>query len=158
MDNNLTVWQVLLFLVGAYLLGSIPSAYQAGRWLKGIDVRQYVTGNVGGSNVFHSVSRWAIVPVAIFDIGKAALAAWLALYVLEWGPAVAMAAGLCVFIGHNWSLFLDFKGGRGLSCVAGTLLVVFPWGGGDSNRPGAPGCAAEEYSDHLNRFVTIAPG
>jgi glycerol-3-phosphate acyltransferase PlsY len=129
MENDPAIWQVALFLVGSYLLGSIPSAYLAGRWLKGIDVRQYGTGNVGGSNVYHSVSRWAIIPVAIFDIGKAALAAWLALYVLEWGPGVAMAAGLCVFIGHTWSLFLGFKGGRGLSCVAGTLLVVFPWGG-----------------------------
>lgn len=128
MDNDLILWQVGLFLAGAYLLGSIPSAYLAGRWLKGIDVRQYGTGNVGGSNVWHSVAHWAIVPVAIFDIGKAAFAAWLALYVLEWGYGVAMAAGICVAIGHAWSIFLGFQGGRGLSCVVGLLAVTFPVG------------------------------
>jgi len=125
---DVRVWQVILFLVGAYLIGSVPSAYLAGRWLKGIDVREYGSGNVGGSNVWHSVARWAIVPVAIFDIGKAALMTWLAMVVLEWGAGLALVAGLFVAIGHAWSIFLRFSGGRGLSCLVGTLLVAFPTG------------------------------
>ena len=128
MDNDPAVWQVALFLVGSYLLGSVPSAYLAGRWVKGIDIRQYGTGSVGGSNVWNSVAHWAVVPVAIFDIGKAALVAWLALYMLEWGEGVAMAAGLCAAIGHAWPIFLNFTGGRGVGCIFGTLVVVFPWG------------------------------
>jgi glycerol-3-phosphate acyltransferase PlsY len=127
-NNDVVTWQAILLLVGAYLLGSIPSAYLAGRWIKGIDVREYGSGNVGGSNVWHSVARWAIVPVAIFDIGKAVLMTWLTMYTLEWGVGLAFMAGLCVAIGHAWSIFLGFSGGRGLSCVVGTLVVVFPIG------------------------------
>lgn len=122
------VWQTVLLLIGAYLLGSIPTAYLAGRWLRGIDVRQHGTGNVGGSNVWQSVARWTVVPVGLFDIGKAALPVWLALSLLGLGYPVAVAAGLCAALGHAWSLYLGFTGGRALSCILGTLAVVFPWG------------------------------
>ena len=129
MTSDPLLWQLALFLIGSYLLGAIPSAYLMGRWLRGIDIREYGSGNVGGSNVWHSVSRWAIVPVALFDIGKAVFVAWLALYFLEWGPGVAMGGGIMTLIGHAWSLFLDFNGGRGLSCIVGMLVVIFPLGG-----------------------------
>jgi len=119
---------IALCVLIAYLLGSIPTAYLVGRWLRGIDIRQYGTGNVGGSNVWHSVARWAVVPVGLFDIGKAALPAWLALGPLRLGYPVAVAAGLCAAVGHAWSLYLGFTGGRAMSCVLGTLAVVFPWG------------------------------
>ena len=122
------IWQTILLLIGAYLLGSIPTAYLTGRWLRGIDVRQYGTGNVGGSNVWHSVAHWAIVPVGLFDVCKAALPAWLALGPLGLGYPVAVAAGLCAGLGHAWSLYLGFTGGRALSCILGMLVVVFPWG------------------------------
>jgi len=120
--------QTILLLIGAYLLGSIPTAYLTGRWLRHIDVRQYGTGNVGGSNVWHSIARWAIVPVGLFDVIKAALPAWLALGPLDLGYPLAIAAGLCAALGHAWPLYLGFTGGRALSCILGTLVVVFPWG------------------------------
>ena len=62
--------QVILLTIGAYLLGSVPTSYIAGRLLKGIDIRNYGSGTVSGANVWHSVSRWAVVPVGIFDILK----------------------------------------------------------------------------------------
>ncbi|MEA3377533.1 MAG: glycerol-3-phosphate acyltransferase [Chloroflexota bacterium] len=122
------IWQAISLLIGAYFVGSIPTAYLAGRWLRGIDVRQHGTGNVGGSNVWHSVARWAVVPVGLFDVGKAALPAWLALGALDLGYPVAVAAGLCAAVGHAWSLYLGFTGGRALGCILGTLAVVFPQG------------------------------
>ncbi len=122
------IWQAILLCIGAYLLGSIPTAYLAGRRLRGIDVRQYGTGNVGGSNLWHSVARWTTVPVGLFDVCKAALPAWLALGPLDLGYPVAIAAGLCAALGHAWSLYLGFTGGRALSSILGTLAVVFPWG------------------------------
>jgi len=112
----------------AYLLGSIPTAYLTGRWLRHIDIRQYGTGNVGGSNVWESVARWAVVPVGLFDVCKAALPAWLALSLLDLGYPVAVVAGLCAALGHTWSLYLGFTDGRALSSILGTLAVVFPWG------------------------------
>lgn len=114
--------------IGAYLLGSVPSAYLAGRWLRGIDIRQYGSRNVGGSNTWKNVARWAVVPVGLFDLGKAALPTWLALHRLDLGYSVAVVAGLCAALGHAWSLYLRFTGGRALSCILGTLAVVFPSG------------------------------
>ncbi|HIP87574.1 MAG TPA: glycerol-3-phosphate acyltransferase [Anaerolineales bacterium] len=123
------VWQGVLLCVGAYLLGAFPTAYVVGRLVRGIDIRQYGTGNVGASNVWNSIGRWAAVPVAAGDIGKAALSAWLALKPLDLGYAWAVAAGLCAALGHAWSPYLRFTGGRGLASIIGTLLVVFPLGG-----------------------------
>lgn len=122
----MTLQLVLLVTVG-YLLGSIPTAYLAGRWLRGIDVRRFGSGTVSGSMVYEHVARWAVVPVGLFDMGKAALPAWLAT-LLGLGLPMAAAAGLAAVVGHNWPLFLRFKGGRGLGCFLGVLLVIFPWG------------------------------
>jgi glycerol-3-phosphate acyltransferase PlsY len=121
-------WQILALCVGAYLLGSIPTAYLVGRLALGVDIREYGTGNVGGNNLWHSGARWAFVPVGIFDIAKAALPAWLALVPLNLGYGAAVLVGLCASIGHAWSIFLDFTGGRAVSTIVGTLVVVFPAG------------------------------
>jgi glycerol-3-phosphate acyltransferase PlsY len=116
----------LLVILG-YLLGSIPTAYLVGRWLKNLDLRSYGSGTVSGSMVFEHVARWAVVPVGLFDVGKAALPAWLGLQ-LGMGVEAATAAGLAAVAGHSWSVFLRFTGGRGLSPYMGLLLIVFPWG------------------------------
>lgn len=118
---------VALAIVGGYLLGSIPTAYLAGRWLKRIDLRRYGSGTVSGTGVYYHVSRPAVVAVGLFDMGKAAVPTWLA---LRWGLGLgaAMAAGLAAMIGHNWPLYLNFQGGRGHSTILGILLAVFPWG------------------------------
>ena len=121
------VVEALLLVIGGYLLGSIPTSYLAGRWLKGVDVRRYGSGTASGSMVFEHVARWAVVPVGLFDIGKAALPTWLGLQ-LGLGMTVAAAAGMAAVAGHNWPIFLRFSGGRGQSTFVGVLLVLFPWG------------------------------
>ena len=117
----------VLLIVGGYLLGSVPASYLMGRLLKGMDLRQYGSGTVGGSMVWEHVGRWAIVPVAVIDIGKAALPAWLALR-LGLGTFVSVAAGMAAVVGHTWPVYLRFVGGRGMASFAGVLLVIFPWG------------------------------
>jgi glycerol-3-phosphate acyltransferase PlsY len=119
--------QVALLFLGAYILGSIPTAYVASKWLRGRDLRRYGSGTVSGSMVFEHVARWAVVPVGLFDVGKAAFPAWLGLH-LGLGGHVAAVAGLAAVAGHNWPVFLGFTGGRGLGCFMGVLLVLFPWG------------------------------
>jgi len=119
--------QAGLLIVGAYLVGSIPTGYLAAQLLKGIDLRRYGSGTPTGSMVYEHVARWAVVPVGLFDLGKAALPTWLALQ-LNLGMGVAIAAGLAAVAGHNWPVFLGFTGGRGLSGFLGVLVVVFPLG------------------------------
>ncbi|MFH0769712.1 MAG: glycerol-3-phosphate acyltransferase [Chloroflexota bacterium] len=114
-----------LLLLGGYLLGSIPSAYLVAKWSRGIDIRQYGSGNVGASNVFSVVSkRWAI-PVTIFDIGKGALIVWVA-QLLGLGAAQQVTAGIMTIIGHNWPLFLRFQGGRGVYTSLGVITMLSP--------------------------------
>ncbi|MEJ2512151.1 MAG: glycerol-3-phosphate acyltransferase [Anaerolineales bacterium] len=117
----------VVLIVGAYLIGSIPSAYLAGKWVKGIDLRQYGSGTVSGSMVWEHVARWALFPVGIFDIFKAALPTWVGLE-LGLGDMTAVAAGIAALVGHNWPLYLGFTGGRGLSPFLGTVFVIYPWG------------------------------
>ncbi len=117
----------VLFVLGSYLLGSIPAAYLVTRWLGKEDIRHYGSGTVSGSMVYEHVSRPAAIAVGLFDMLKATLAAWLATW-LGMGLPVAAAAGLAATVGHNWPVFLRFTGGRGLGPFAGTLLVIFPWG------------------------------
>ena len=119
--------QAVLLIVGGYLLGSIPTAYLAGKWIRGIDLRQYGSGTVSGSMVWEHIARWAIFPAGIFDLLKAALPTWIGLN-LGLGERVAMAAGLAALVGHNWPLYLGFTGGRGLSPFLGAIAVIFPWG------------------------------
>jgi len=122
-----TTVQLVLLLVGAYLVGSIPAAQWLTRLLKGVDLRRYGSGTVSASMVYEHVARWAVVPVGLFDMAKAALPAWLGLS-LGLGEPAAAAAGLAATAGHNWPIFLNFTGGRGLSGFMGTWLVLFPWG------------------------------
>ena len=123
----------LLLIVGAYLLGSVSPAYFIGRWLGGKDLRQYGSGTLSGSMVFEHVGRWAVLPVALFDVFKATVPALLALW-LDLGTLVAAAAGLAAAVGHNWPIFTRFHGGRGMATFAGTWLALFPpgafWMGG----------------------------
>jgi glycerol-3-phosphate acyltransferase PlsY len=119
--------ETVLLVLGGYLLGSIPTAYLAGKWFVKRDIRQYGSGTVSGSMVWEHVARWAIVPVGLFDVAKATFPAWLAVY-LDLGLPTAAAAGLAAVAGHNWPIFLRFTGGRGLGTFMGVLLVLFPWG------------------------------
>jgi glycerol-3-phosphate acyltransferase PlsY len=115
----------ILLALGAYLLGSVPTAYLIARWRRGIDIRQYGSGNVGAANVLAVVSkRWSI-PVTIFDIGKGALTVWVA-QLLGLVAAQQVTVGIFTVIGHNWPIFLRFKGGRGVFTTLGVITMLSP--------------------------------
>jgi glycerol-3-phosphate acyltransferase PlsY len=128
LDSALPAWFTAGYLLAAYLFGSIPTAYLFARWLKGVDLRQYGSANVGANNAGAVIGLWAMGLVGVIDMAKAALPAWFALHGLEQGYPLAVSAGLCALAGHNWSIFIGFYGGRGVGTIMGTLLVVFPWG------------------------------
>ncbi len=113
----------ILLVLGAYLLGSVPAAYLIARWRRGIDIRQYGSGNVGASNVLSAVSkRWSIL-VTIFDIGKGALTVWV-VQLLGLGAAQQVTVGIATVIGHNWPVFLRFRGGRGIFTSLGVITIL----------------------------------
>jgi glycerol-3-phosphate acyltransferase PlsY len=114
-----------IVLVG-YLLGSFPTPYIAGRLLQGIDLRAHGTGHVSASAVYNHVARWAVLPVVAVDFAKGSLATWLPLR-LGLSLEVALLAGAAAVVGHNWSVFLRLRGGRGVGAFMGMFLVLFPW-------------------------------
>jgi acyl phosphate:glycerol-3-phosphate acyltransferase len=117
-----------LIIAGAYLIGAIPTAFLAGKLLKGIDIRQVGSGNIGATNVFRSVGKAAGVGVLIIDMLKGVLPVLLAARLAP-GSCTGIyriLAGLAAICGHNWTIFLNFKGGKGVATSTGVLLTLAP--------------------------------
>jgi glycerol-3-phosphate acyltransferase PlsY len=124
----------ILFLgfAAAYLIGSIPTAYIFGRVIKGIDIREYGSGNVGATNVFRVIGKIPGIIVLIIDVIKGFVCAtYLASGFLYIAPVTRpdvyrILIGLCVIAGHNWTVFLKFKGGKGVATSAGVVMGLIP--------------------------------
>jgi glycerol-3-phosphate acyltransferase PlsY len=120
------VLEFILLLITGYLLGSIHAGYLLPKWFYHIDIRQHGTGKIGASNVMRVTSKWLAIPVTLCDVGKGALAVWLAqLAGLE--AVFQVTVGLAAIIGHNWPVFLNFKGGRGIFTSLGVITMMSPW-------------------------------
>jgi len=115
----------ILVVLAAYLIGSIPIAYIFGRAIRGIDLRQYGSANVGASNVYQSVARWAVVPVGLLEIAQGMAGIMLAKF-LGQGLGLQVTAGLAAITGQAWSVFLGFSGGRGIGPSIGFMLGLAP--------------------------------
>lgn len=116
---------VVLALVIGYLLGSIPFAYLIVRLVKGVDIRKMGGGNVGAVNTMREIGFLPGLGVLFADVAKGALAVliaqWLGLH-LYW----VFAAGFLAVVGHNWPVWLKFRGGQGLATTMGVLVVFSP--------------------------------
>lgn len=111
-------------VIGSYLIGSIPFGLVLGK-LKGVDIREYGSGNIGSTNVLRTVGPWAGAVVLICDVLKGAAAVFIARYTIG-SHAGEMAAGFAAVAGHDWSIFIRFRGGRGVATSAGGLFVMAP--------------------------------
>lgn len=112
-----------------YLIGSIPTAYIFGRILKGIDIRQYGSGNVGATNAMRILGKGAGITVLALDIVKGFLPLLLMgdFFAIRSGlnPQIAyILLGVSCICGHNWTIFLQFKGGKGIATTLGMLLAL----------------------------------
>ena len=112
-----------LSVILAYLLGSIPFGYLAGRLLRREDIRDYGSGNIGATNVMRLLGPATALLVLALDVGKGAAAVLLARSLTGQEYFWWMAA-LAVLVGHCWPLFLGFKGGKGTATGLGILLVL----------------------------------
>jgi glycerol-3-phosphate acyltransferase PlsY len=113
-----------VILLISYLIGSFPSAYIAGK-IKGIDISTEGTKNVGGMNTITNVGKFAGVMVIITDIGKGALTAYIADSFSE-HVFIPLLAVVFTVIGHNWMIYIGFRGGQGVSAFLGGLLYLSP--------------------------------
>ena len=115
-------------LVLGYLLGSIPSGWLAGRWLKGIDLRALGSGSTGATNVLRQVGKGPALVVFLIDVGKGAAAVLLA-RALGLGDWIQVLAGLTALAGHIWPVWLGFKGGKAVATGLGLFLgLAWPVG------------------------------
>lgn len=114
-----------LLVVAAYLIGSLPSGYLLVRLLRGTDLRSLESGSVGALNAFRATGAgWVGWVVLVADVGKGALAVWIA------GPGAGAylqaALAAAAVAGHNWPVWLRGQGGKGLATAAGALTLVTP--------------------------------
>ena len=122
----------LLSLLLGYLLGSIPSGYLAGRWCKGIDVRELGSGSTGATNVLRQVGKGPALVVFVIDVAKGAAAVLLAgafTQTAQLNDWIQVLAGLAALAGHIWPVWLGFKGGKAVATGLGLFLgLAWPVG------------------------------
>jgi len=119
---------LLLVMLAAYLIGSIPMGFVIVKAVSGQDVRQVGSGRTGGTNAMRAAGLSAGLLTALLDALKGAVSVWVAVWLL--GPsneAIGMVlAGLCAILGHNYSIFLRFKGGAGGAPCVGAAMGIWP--------------------------------
>ena len=114
------------WLFASYLLGAIPTSFLVSRAFAKIDLRQHGSGNLGATNLYRVLGWKYAVPVGLFDIAKGAIP------VLVFAPQVsrselfALACGIAAILGHVFSVFVRFKGGKGVATAAGVMLGMTP--------------------------------
>ena len=121
------IFNIAIAIIAAYVIGSIPTAYLAGRLRKGIDIRKVGSRNMGAMNIFYTLGFATGIIVLAIDIGKGAAAVALARY-LGVPMVVELLAGAAAVVGHGFPVFLEYHGGRGGATCIGILAFLMPWG------------------------------
>jgi len=115
----------IIFIILAYLLGSIPFGYLITRLFIGKNILEIGWKKTSGSNVFKNVGKLQGTLTGVLDIFKGWLAVWLAQY-FGLSPQIQALCGVAAVTGHNWSCFLRFAGGRGIGTLMGALFALSP--------------------------------
>lgn len=121
---------LLLSAILGYVLGAIPFGLLIGRWTRGIDLRAYGSHKTGATNALRTLGARAAASVFVLDVAKGAAAVLAARLLFggtdttEWAAALA---GVAAIVGHNWSAFIGFTGGRGVATSAGAMGAMSPW-------------------------------
>lgn len=116
---------LILGVVLSYIIGSIPTAYLFGKFLKGIDIREHGSGNVGATNVFRVLGKGPGWTVLVLDIVKGIIPVALVADLFGLTDVLfRIAFAVAVVCGHNWTCFLKFKGGKGIATSLGVLIAL----------------------------------
>ena len=123
---------LILILFASYIIGSFPTSIIMGRVTQGIDIREHGSGNAGGTNVFRVLGWKPALVVVVFDVFKGWLpASYLAKMFFEATQLPDLGlfqilCGFCAVLGHTYTIFAGFKGGKGVGTLAGMLIAMFP--------------------------------
>lgn len=124
---------LLLAALGGYISGATPFGYLAGKLTRGIDIRQHGSGNIGATNAIRVLGKGIGIPVFILDFLKGWLPVWMAKSWMAGIPgaetlvsAAAVLTGLAAVLGHMFTFWLGFKGGKGVATTGGVLLGIAP--------------------------------
>lgn len=115
-----------LWLLASYLLGAIPTSHLLSRFIAGIDLRQHGSGNLGATNLYRVLGWKYAVPVALFDMAKGAIPVLVFAPEVSGSQLFALACGMAAIVGHVFSVFVRFKGGKGVATAAGVMLGLTP--------------------------------
>jgi len=116
-----------VFLALSYVLGATPTSYWVGRVFHGVDLRQHGSGNLGATNALRVLGWRSAVPVIVVDVGKGFVPVWFFPGVAGASSGWALAFGAAAILGHMFSLWVGFKGGKGVPTSAGAFLALAPW-------------------------------
>lgn len=117
----------LLALVASYLLGAIPTSLIVGRLFRSIDLRKHGSGNLGATNVYRTLGPKFAIPVGLFDMAKGAVPVMVIAPLVSASAYFAIVCGIMAVIGHVFSVFVGFKGGKGVATASGVMLGLTPW-------------------------------
>lgn len=116
-----------MLVLASYLLGATPTSYLTGRMMRGIDLRQHGSGNLGATNALRVLGWKGALPALVVDVAKGWAPAAL-FPVWDGAPAVwALGYGAAAIFGHVFSIYVGFRGGKGVATSAGVLLALAPW-------------------------------
>ncbi len=117
----------VLWLALSYLLGAIPTSYLAARVFQGIDLREQGSRNLGATNLYRVLGWRYAIPVGLFDAAKGAIPVWLFGPQVPELPLLPLYCGVAAVVGHVFSIFVGFKGGKGVATASGVVLALAPW-------------------------------
>ena len=147
---------LFLVIILSYVIGSIPFGFLVVKTFSGQDVRDVGSGRTGGTNAMRAAGVPAGVLTAVLDTLKAAACVWMARLILPADTQVIgmVLAGLAAIVGHNYSVFLGFKGGAGGAPTVGAALAIWPW----SFVIAVPLCMVVLFGIGYASLATIAAG
>jgi acyl phosphate:glycerol-3-phosphate acyltransferase len=115
-----------LAVLASYFLGAIPTSHVVSRFFAGIDLREHGSGNLGATNLYRVLGWKYAVPVALFDIAKGVIPVLVFARAASESQLLALACGVAAILGHVFSVFVHFKGGKGVATAAGVMLGLTP--------------------------------
>ncbi|MEC9492648.1 glycerol-3-phosphate 1-O-acyltransferase PlsY [Flexistipes sp.] len=116
----------ILIPVISYFCGAVPFSYLLVKWIKDVDIRDVGSGNVGATNAGRVLGKWGFIAAFLLDMSKAFIPLFIFLNYLPINNTLTLVSAVCIIIGHTYTVFLRFKGGKGVATGVGIFLALSP--------------------------------